>query len=420
MKIKLIFQFTLIVFTVSSCSNTSEEYNEIYQHILEKDFFQADSLFNLNKKDLGKINQKVLQAKIDNAFNQNERSQSNIKYILEQSSNLPDSTIIDLYKTKIDNEFKLYEYNSAKESLKKLLENYKRHFNKEELEDLKNDLNMYSALETIPFQKINKTKELHIQMTKDIAGLNNLPVHTKKDSSQFIFDTGANLSVVSETTSQKLGIEILLNSTINVNALTGGSVKARLGWAREINIENITLNNVVFLVFKNADLAFPSINYQINGILGYPVIAALGEIQIGKEGVFKVPKVTPTNSKDRNLALDILTPITKVDDLLYTFDTGAASTMLYPVYYQLNKASIEKKYIKESIQLGGAGGVINYQGFHFPHTIDAFDKKITLETILLIDMKQKHHRIMGNLGQDYLGQFGTMILNFRSMHISLQ
>lgn len=418
---KTIRFFQLIPFLLSlvACSPTEETFRDIYQLTIEKDFFQADVLLSENREELSKQHQAILQAKINNAFNKNENSQKNITYVFKNHSSLEDSILVDLYKTKIDNEFKRYQYKSAKESLEKLLKNFKAYFTEDEITDLKNQLKIYSALENIPPQKIDKFKDLSIVMSKDVAGLNNLPVSTALDISNFIFDTGANLSVISKTTSQKLGVDILPNSDIEVDALTGNTVFAQLGWVKELKIEHITLQNVIFLVFQDKDLAFPSINYQINGILGYPVIAALGEVHLGKDSSFKVPEITPTNGRYRNLALDELTPIVKIDTMLYTFDTGASTTMLYPVYFQKNKDFIEENYEEKTIQLGGAGGSKSYQAYTIEHTINEFDKIVELNVTLLKDKEQSHKRIMGNLGQDYLGQFENMVLNFKAMYINL-
>jgi len=420
MKTNRFFQLILLLLSLVACSPSKETFRNIYQLTLEKDFFQADVLITENREKLTKQHQSILQAKIDNAFNKNENSQKNINYILENHSSLEDSILVDLYKTKIDNEFKRYQYKSAKESLEKLFKNFKAYFTEEEITDLKNQLKIYSALKNIPPQKIDKLKDLFIVMSKDVAGLNNLPVSTALDTSNFIFDTGANLSVISKTTSQKLEVDILPNSDIEVDALTGNTVLAKLGWVKELKIEHITLQNVIFLVFQDKDLAFPSINYQINGILGYPVIAALGEVHLGKDGSFKVPKITPTNGRYRNLALDELTPIVKIDTMLYTFDTGASTTMLYPGYFQQNKEFIEENYKEETIQLGGAGGTKSYQAYTIEHTINEFDKPVELNVTLLKNKEQRFKSIMGNLGQDYLGHFKNMVLNFKAMYINLK
>lgn len=420
MKTNRFFQLIPLLLSLVACSPSEETFRDIYQLTIEKDFFQADVLLMESREKLSKQHQAILQAKIDNAFNKNENSQKNINYILENHSSLEASILVDLYKTKIDNEFKRYQYKSAKESLEKLLKNFKAYFTEEEITDLKNQLKIYSALKNIPPQKIDKSKNLSIMMSKDVAGLNNLQVSTALDTSNFIFDTGANLSVISKTNSQKLGVTILPNSDIEVDALTGNTVLAQLGWVKELKIEHIILENVIFLVFQDKDLAFPSINFQINGILGYPVIAALGEVHLGKNGSFKVPEITPTNGRYRNLALDELTPIVKIDNMLYTFDTGASATMLYPEYFQKNKDFIEENYEEKTIQLGGAGGSKSFQAYTIEHTINEFDKPVEINVSLLKDKEQNHKRIMGNLGQDYLGQFEEIILNFKAMYIKLE
>ncbi len=63
-----------------------------------------------------------------------------------------------------------------------------------------------------------------------------------------------------------------------------------------------------FLVFPDEALAFPEIGYQIHGIIGFPVIEGMKEIEITRDDRFIVPDKRSTFS-ERNLAIDFLTPL---------------------------------------------------------------------------------------------------------------
>ncbi|RTZ46153.1 hypothetical protein EJ377_17055 [Chryseobacterium arthrosphaerae] len=43
-------------------------------------------------------------------------------------------------------------------------------------------------------------------------------------------------------------------------------------------------------MFADQALSFPQISYQINGILGFPVIEALKEVQLTQDDYFIVPE----------------------------------------------------------------------------------------------------------------------------------
>src|SRR5207237_3830724 len=111
------------------------------------------------------------------------------------------------------------------------------------------------------------------------ARLLNVPVEINAQKMDFVFDTGANISTVSASTAQKLGLRII-EADIAVGSSTDIKVKSKLGVAPEIKVGQVTLKNVVFLVLEDKALTFPQINYQINGIVGFPVIEAFREITL--------------------------------------------------------------------------------------------------------------------------------------------
>ena len=111
------------------------------------------------------------------------------------------------------------------------------------------------------------------------------------------------------------------------------------------------------------------------------------------------------------------------DTLCFNFDSGARTTLLYQPYYQLHKTEIDKNYKKEEIEVGGAGGDIKVNGF----TLDKISLTIGTTGAALENVKLASENFTtndkyscGNLGQDYIKQFKTMIINFENMYIDFQ
>ncbi|MFA5693549.1 MAG: hypothetical protein WC907_08030, partial [Acholeplasmataceae bacterium] len=143
-----------------------------------------------------------------------------------------------------------------------------------------------------------------------------------------------------------------------------------------------------------------------------------GEIQITREGTMIIPETFSTFSGPSNMAMDGLTPLLCLEGDPYTFDTGADHTMLYAAYYQDNSKEIEEKYSTEKIQFGGAGGIREFDGFVIDRTFNISGKEITVEGVHLLQEKIKEtETVYGNIGQDIMGQFQKMILNFDQMFI---
>lgn len=394
-------------------------YRKVYQHLRHKDFFSARNLYSSHQDKLQAYQQLVLQAHIDNAFNQNQESDRCIARALQNHrAQVHDSVMIDLYGLQHDNAYKQYDYAGAKKALQKILDNYSKNITAKDKDDYRNSLKLWRALSGQPRQEIKVPGDVSIQMTKDIAGLHNLKVDNGKDSAHFIFDTGANISTTIQSVAKKFKMK-MLSGTVEVGTITGKTVNAGLALCSYLNMGGIELRNVVFLVFDDKDLAFPQANFQVYGIIGFPVIEALGEVQITREGQFIVPQQQSSPLHTIPMALDNLTPIIALDGKHYTFDTGADKTMLYKNYFDLYKSNIEAAFEQTKIYYGGAGGSLSYTGYRVPFGTKINTKNVLLEQtdVLSEKVKNKTIYVYGNIGQDFIRQFDKMTLNFNRMFL---
>lgn len=390
---------------------------QIYDLIEQKNFFKAEEIYNLKRKDLSTTYLKFIEVFLDNAFNRLEESNNKIAHLIKTENNLSDSLILELYQTKVDNSVKLFDYKEAKNTLNTIFASYKNLLSEDDKNWMENNLKMWTALEYEPKQRVIIKETNRLKMIKDKAGLNNLRISTEKDTVNFIFDTGANLSTTSETTAKKLRMKII-PVDIEVGAITGEKVPAQLAVCPVLKLGNIEIQNTIFLVLEDKGLSFPQIDYQIYGILGFPVIEALREIQITQDDYFIVPREKTKIKHQPNMAMNGLTPLIYIDGRHFTFDTGADATMLYHSYYIENQNEIDSNYQPAKISFGGAGGKKEFDGYIICQNFNVLDKEITLKNIHLLKEKIKNNEtVYGNIGQDLIKQFNKMTLNFDYMFI---
>ena len=330
---------------------------------------------------------------------------------------MSDSLIFRIIEIKKDNAIKLFNYADAAKAIELMLNNYAAFLSEDKTNELKNELKIWSALKDEPAQKITKTQQQVIKMSQDKAGLKNLGISFSKDTIPFIFDTGANISTVTKSTAQKMNMK-LIPVDIEVGSITGGTVNAQLGISMEFKLGDIEIHNAVFLVFNDSSLYFPHIEYQINGILGFPVIEALEEIQITQDDYFIIPESNTNRNFKKNMDFDELTPLIYIDQMHFTFNTGADKSMLYSTYYHKNKESIDENYQLTKLKYGGAGGVVETEGFNIDFRFQLAEENISLpETMLLIRPRKSEEKVYGNIGQDVIGHFNRMTINFKQMFI---
>ena len=247
------------------------------------------------------------------------------------------------------------------------------------------------------------------------------PVKVDKTSADFIFDTGANLSTISESQAKKMKLKTFEQS-VHIGSSTQKEIQSKLAVADSLYVGDILFENVLFIVMPDDQLTFPQINYTIKGIIGFPVIHQLGEVHLKKDGKIFIPKTT-TQKTEKNMFFEGLNPVVKVisesDTLLFTFDTGAGHTELSFKYFNNHKTGVEKKGEKQTNQRGGAGGnvaVKEYVLSNFPLQIGKY--KTSLDKIPVTLEEYSFNKYFdGNLGQDVFLKFNSLIINFENMYI---
>jgi len=182
----------------------------------------------------------------------------------------------------------------------------------------------------------------------------------------------------------------------------------------------------VFIVMPDKELRFLGF-YKINEIIGFPVINQLKEIRLNyAENTLTIP-AAPTNSEEKNFAMEGLMPLIEIGHrnewLVFTFDTGANSTSLYPKYYEKYAAEIDSTYKLGNIISGSAGGMEKNRAYKLTNVqMRIAGRDVVLpEVSLLKDVQTEHSKyFFGNLGQDAIKQFKTVIINFDKMFVAFE
>lgn len=360
---------------------------------------------------------------VSNKFNQPELSIKQIRSYLGRGGGSERANLLrESYEILADNYVKTYPYRKAAEAHETLLTKFRGELDAEEVEDFENSLKLWGALSRVPKQSVTFNVDSIIRTSKDKASFTNLPVVINGESVAFVFDTGANYSVVTNSFANKLGFKII-DAPIKVGAITGNMVIAKLGVVPELKLGRLVVHNAVFMVFDDKDLAFPQINYQINGIIGLPIIECLREVTLSGSGEITIP-ARAGQHRERNMCLDGLTPLVsgtfKGKRLSFTFDTGAQTSHLNPVFYIAYEDEIKAGSTPQTERMGGAGGykgVTVYLAKNLEVNISGKSVRFDRIKILTDPLSEASRYFHGNLGQDVIKQFDKMTINFESMSL---
>lgn len=138
---------------------------------------------------------------------------------------------------------------------------------------LRNTRGLFARLSRHPDQSVSRRRSstIHYQMKQ---GNLFVPVHINGRSAAAIFDTGANLSLVSEAEAARLGLPID-DVRAQLDDAAGAKVDVRTAVAGQLTIGDVGLRNVAFVVVNDQQQPFINLPLGERVVLGLPALLAL-------------------------------------------------------------------------------------------------------------------------------------------------
>ncbi len=398
----------------------SGEYFQFREELLEK-----YTSINYNEPDVETPEKLYFFAWENYLFNKSALSNENIESFLGSKSFIySDSVAAELLLLHFQNDIRLFNYKRADSVSTILLFRYASVIEPKTLADIRNTAQITSALVNVAPQTIDRKENLDIIYKRDIANLIRIPVTMNNKTEDYIFDTGANFSTISQSQAKKMGVREL-NAKFSVTTSSRNALESKLGGADKMQIGNITFSNVVFIILPDKALKFAGGIYKIKGIVGLPVIAQMQEIEITKDNHFK-SSASSFKPHAVNLGLEGNTPFLNVtffgDDRLYIFDTGAGATIVGNRFYETYKDSLGNAD-EGSARVGGAGGIekINMRTVKNVHyTLGGAKNVLKSMSIQLSGVTDLLANYYGIAGQDIFMQWKVMTINFDGMYVELE
>lgn len=333
-----------------------------------------------------------------------------------------DTQTVQMLELKADSCIRNYQYGAAAEIFQTIVNQYSNKLDSTGLDDYQNSIRLYGSIASVEPQRIHKQCDVMIPSYQNEFAHLIVPVKCGGKTDGFVFDTGANLSTITQSEASEMGLT-MIDADILVGSSTDIDVTSQLAVADSIEVGGILFENVVFLVLPDEMLSFPSIGYEIHGIIGFPVISQMEEVRMNRDGTIFTP-LEPIDKGFQNMYFDgqsIIVQLIHENDTLHFFlDTGANSSQLSRKYFETHKEEIVAHAKLQHVHRGGAGGMVEVDEY----VIDDFTYIIGSQSNTLkhmpVSMDESHSQYDGVMGQDIFGQFSTMILNFRDMYLDLE
>lgn len=275
-------------------------------------------------------------------------------------------------------------------------------------------------------QIIRPARDTELPLIIEEAGKGELmlvPVTIGGNKYKFIFDTGASFTFVSERFARKIGLHTTRDSIL----ITG----MESDYGKSGTIDSIMIGDIVF---KNPNILIGNVNetvdtiYQVDAVLGMDFLKLVGETIIfphQKKIIFPHHQTSlpPTG---RNLMISNGQPYLKAysgtEKLIFHFDTGNAITGLSDIYYHKHKEDVEAAGIKDTVRMGGYGGIRYIDAYKMPSiplTIGNTNIELRDVNVLTSESGMIQETEDGSLGENFITLFEKVIINFDNMFLQV-
>lgn len=238
---------------------------------------------------------------------------------------------------------------------------------------------------------------------------------------EVVLDTGANVSVLTETTARMLGLEIVDGAS--VRSSSRAAVPVRLAMSRRLEIAGTSLRNVAFLVLKDSDLRLPLPGgYEIPAIIGFPVLRAMGRVGFTPTSFFGGRRAGPSARGTPMVAsgsdLYVITRVNGIEVTLH-LDSGASSTTLGS-RFAADHPAFTANLGRRATRSAGAGGAVEGTASVLRNaTVEVGGVRAKVPAIDVITATGDAPGNYGTLGQDVLRAASGYTIDFAKMTITL-
>lgn len=178
------------------------------------------------------------------------------------------------------------------------------HLSPDEQADLELPVKLLPLAKDNPPMTVDPCDPFAMRASEDPLGALDIPVFVDADARSWMLDPTLPFNLIDRSTAREVGVRISDEST-TIRTLTGRPIQVHMAVIPRFTIGGrLTLHNMTVFVFNDADYQFPHTQYQVEGVLGYPALAALGSVTVNDEDTVQV---RPAKELDAGEASDLLT-----------------------------------------------------------------------------------------------------------------
>ncbi len=291
-----------------------------------------------------------------------------------------------------------------------------------------------------------------MQVSQDPLGLTDLPVFVDADPKSWMLDPTAPFNLIDRSTAREVGLKVS-DDYATIRSLTGKPIQVHVAVIPRFTIGGrLTLRNMTVFVYDDADYFFPHAQYQVEGVLGYPALAALGSLTVNEDSTIDVEpsKELPADGNDKTpkagapFYLDGDQIVVALgggsaglglphgaagsadsaadDQRMFAVDAGGQQTYLTSRYFDEHAAQFNNQKLGQFTVPGQSfGPQPAYTAVTVPLTVGKQTIQLHYVPVLIQPLGSAAiDDVYGVLGVDALGQLRSYTFDYRTMRFSAQ
>jgi len=404
---------------------TQDSTVDLDQLLQQRHYLELESAL-MSKSNLNASDRSFFEGVMANRRNRVAESIRTLEPLLPSLSSTNKERAIIALSTLADDYEKAFRYSDAADAYAQLEIRFGSSMSENERRRASTEAARWNLLRGAPPQSVEVAGPFTVPITRDKVGLPEVTVNFGSVRESLILDTGANLSAISLSLAQRLGLK-LSRSVATSRGIAGPRMAVHTAVIPELKLGEARLRNVAVIVIDDKNLTIPGLHYHIPGSIGFPVLSALGKITFfadGRLGVDSRPGVPSPSGK--NLFLQRLTLIVPAAiggmERLFVIDTGSQGSFFTSQYYFEHRNDFASQTIGE-VELAGAGGVRTYSAYGTDNLNIQMGGACTQVNEIPVITETRgvpDDKFYGNIGQRILSQFKSYTFDFHNMTFSAE
>jgi predicted aspartyl protease len=384
-----------------------------------KSLYEAHQWFKLRDAVQAKRASAFYRGVIASAFNDVEQAEKNLKFFIKSA---PESEQVSEARALL-----IYIYQRAGHYRQAFSEIERALAVKPDNAGLKNARALFSTLSQYPEQSVVEHRFSRIRYRMK-GGNMFIPVEVNLKSANYVVDTGANFSLISEAEAKRLGLTIHESGGSRMGDSAGARVDVRIAVADQLTVGNIRLRHVSFFVVRDDQQPFIDLPSGERGVLGLPVLLAFQTLRWKQEGTFEIGFAPGSRKGTKpNLCFEgsnlIFEGEFRQSHINMFLDTGATRTRVLPLFAKEFATFINEFGRKGSDRVTGVSGSLEVDVITLPELalrISGFAAVLAPAQVLLKDTTSDSRwwHIWGGL--DLLNQARVVTVDLKSMRLDLE